>query len=251
MAGFLSVRARDVLFAHWPVDPAVLRRHVPDGLTVATFEGDAWLGVVALEMTGVRAGPLPNLSAPFGQVNFRTYARFDGDLGVYFFSLDAGRRVAAEAGRRVWGLPFHPARSRVDRRGETVTLRSRRQDGSARFDARYEPRGEPAPAEPGSLTASLIERHRFLVPQGDGEVAVGEIERDPWQLSAVDADIRTNTLASAAGISIDLGEPTTHYSPVFESKTGRPSVADAAASRSCGAYASPDGRAADWPATRW
>lgn len=231
MAGFLTVRARDVLFAHWRVDQAALRPHVPDQLTLATFEGDAWLGVVALEMTGVQAGPLPDLSVPFGQVNFRTYARYEGDLGVYFFSLDAGRRVAAEAGRRVWGLPFHPARSRVDHHGETVTLRSRRLDGSARFDARYEPRGEPSPADPDSLTASLIERHRFFVPQEGGDVAVGEIERDPWQLSGVDAEIRTNTLPAAAGIDVALGEPTAHYSPVFESTTGRPAVADAVASR--------------------
>lgn len=226
MTGLLSVRARDVLFAHWPLDPSALRPHVPDPLSIATFEGDAWLGVVALEMTGVRAGPLPAGTAPFGQVNLRTYVRFDGDLGVYFLSLDAGNAAAVAVARRVWGLPFHAARSRVDRRDGTVTLRSRRRDGGARFDARFEPRGEPSPADPGTLTASLVERHRFFVQGDDGRIAVGEIERDPWQLSAVDAAVRTNTLPAAAGLDVTLDEPRTHYSPVFESTTGRPTPAD-------------------------
>jgi hypothetical protein len=89
MTGLLSVRARDVLFAHWPVDPSQLRPHVPDPLSIATFEGS---------------------------------------------------RLAAAVARRIWGLPFHAARSRVDHRDDRTILRSERRDGSARFDARYERR---------------------------------------------------------------------------------------------------------------
>jgi len=223
MTGPLSVRARDVLFAHWPVDPARLRPHVPDALSIATFEGSAWLSVVALEMVGVRVGPLPNSTAPFGQVNFRTYARFDGELGVYFLSLDSGSRLAAAVARQVWDLPFHAVHSRVDHRDDRTTLRSERRDGGARFDARYEPRGAPSPLDPGTLAHSLIERHRFFVEREAG-IAVGEIDRDPWQVCDADADIRTNTLAQSPGIEVNLDDPTTHYSPQFESRTGRPTA---------------------------
>ncbi|MFB6169515.1 MAG: DUF2071 domain-containing protein, partial [Haloarculaceae archaeon] len=50
----LSMEWRDVLFAHWPVDPAVVDSHLPDALAVDTVEGRAWLGVVAFVMGDIR-----------------------------------------------------------------------------------------------------------------------------------------------------------------------------------------------------
>ena len=44
----------DLLFAHWAVDVAMLRPHIPAKLEVDTFDGQAWLGVVPFSMTGVR-----------------------------------------------------------------------------------------------------------------------------------------------------------------------------------------------------
>lgn len=225
MTGPLAVTARDVLFAHWPVAPEAVATVLPDSLAVATHDGDAWLTVVVLEMTGVEFGPLRSPTRPFAQINVRTYVRHRGDLGVYFLSLDAGDTLAATAGRRIWSLPFHAADSAVRHRDETVIVRSRRRSDGARFDARYTPTGEPSPAEPGSLTDFLIERHRYYVERRDG-IAVGEIERDPWHLSSVDAEVRTNTLFEAAGLDAPEAEPAVQYSPRFESTTGRPAAVE-------------------------
>ena len=221
MSGPLSVTARDVLFAHWPVDPGTVEAVVPDALSVATRDGDAWLTAVVLEMTGVELAGLRSPTRPFAQINLRTYVERDGALGVYFLSLDAGDALAARAGRAVWSLPFHAADSEVRHREDTVIVRSRRRADDARFDTRYTPTGDPSPAEPGSLAEFLIERHRYYVETAEG-LAAGEIERDPWQLSAVDAEIRTNTLAQAAGLDALEAAPAFHYSPRFESTTGRP-----------------------------
>ena len=49
----------DLLFAHWPVPPAVLAARLPRGLELDTFAGQAWLGVVPFRMAGVRPRPLP------------------------------------------------------------------------------------------------------------------------------------------------------------------------------------------------
>jgi hypothetical protein len=225
MAGPLTVTARDVLFAHWPVGPDAVAAVLPDPLTVATRDGDAWLTAVVLEMTGVELAGLRSPTRPFAQLNFRTYVRHDGDLGVYFLSLDAGDALAARAGHEVWSLPFHAADSEVRHREDTVIVRSRRRAGGARFDARYTPAGEPTPADPGSLADFLIERHRYYVETHEG-IAVGEIERDPWQLSAVDAEVRTNTLFGAAGLDAPETDPSFHYSPRFESLTGRPATVE-------------------------
>jgi hypothetical protein len=71
-------------------------------------------------MTGVRPRwmpPLPGVSA-FPELNVRTYVTYGGKPGVYFFSLDAGSRLAAWAARMTYHLPyFHSQMSVADRNG--------------------------------------------------------------------------------------------------------------------------------------
>src|SRR5260370_38346680 len=82
----------DLLFAHWPVDLAALRRLLPSQLQIDTCEGQAWLAVVPFRMTGVRlrgTPALPWLSA-FPELNVRTYVGYGVKPGGWFFILDAG-----------------------------------------------------------------------------------------------------------------------------------------------------------------
>src|SRR5205085_4964946 len=81
----------DLLFAHWSMDPSLLRGVVPDQLELDTFEGQAWLAVTPFAVRNLRprgTWPVPVLSA-FGEVNVRTYVTVGGRPGIYFFSLDA------------------------------------------------------------------------------------------------------------------------------------------------------------------
>src|SRR5262249_3186317 len=85
----------DLLFAHWQVPAARLRRHLPAGLDLDTWEGTAWVSVVAFRL-GVRLRGLPPLGpgSNFLELNLRTYARLGGEPGVFFLSIHAGSRVA-------------------------------------------------------------------------------------------------------------------------------------------------------------
>jgi uncharacterized protein YqjF (DUF2071 family) len=228
----LTVTGRDVLFAHWPVDPATVDSHVPDALDVATFDGSAWVSALALENRGVGPGPirLPRgLERGVPQLNLRTYVTAGGRSGVYFLSLDTRSRSAAATGRRAFGLPFHHARMSTSRRGETVTFRSQRTDGSAAFQARYRPVGEPYRADPDTVESFCIEEYHYLFPaaedrrpgasdsdSGDDRVRVGTIDREPWTLRPVEATIRRNTLFEAAGLPTPTTDPVTQYAPTFE-----------------------------------
>lgn len=239
----LTVTVRDALFVHWPVDPDALDAHVPDPLAPDRFDGSAWVSAVALE-NRVSPGPTP-LAGPlrrrFPQLNLRTYVTLDGESGVYFFSLDSGRRLAAAVGRRVFGLPFTHARVRLTRRGDAVTFRSRRRGTPpARFAARYRPTGETYRAAPGTLEAFCVDHVRYYLPAaadrragairsldadrdgrgGTGGVRIGTIERDPWPLRPVDATIRRNTLFEAAGLPAPTADPVVGYSPGVEIAVG-------------------------------
>lgn len=71
----MSMRWHDLLFMHWPVRPDVLRPHIPAGLELDTYEGEAWIGVVPFGMRRVRprfVPPLPWISA-FPELNVRTH----------------------------------------------------------------------------------------------------------------------------------------------------------------------------------
>jgi uncharacterized protein YqjF (DUF2071 family) len=230
MPPVLTVTGRDVLFAHWPLDTDVVERHVPDALDVATFDGSAWVSALAIESRGVGPGPirLPRrLERSLPQLVFRTYVTLDGQPGVYFLSLDTGARLPALVGRRAFGIPFHRARMRITRRGEEVTFRSHREDTPpAVFRARYRPTGEPYRAEPGTFESFCIEHFRYFLPAGEdrrvgtgrragGGMAVGELDREPWELRPVAATIRENTLFEAAGLSAPTRDPVVQYSPGF------------------------------------
>ena len=45
---------QELLFLHWRFDPDVIQSTLPDGLTVDTFEGQAYVGVVPFFMRNIR-----------------------------------------------------------------------------------------------------------------------------------------------------------------------------------------------------
>src|SRR3954452_19710485 len=123
----------DLLFAHWPVDPDALREHIPEQIPLDTFDGSAWIGVTPFLVSGMRARltlPTPGL-ARFPEINVRTYATIDGKSGIWFFSLDAASRLAVEVARRVYRVPYFPARMAARRDGERIQYSHRRTQSDA------------------------------------------------------------------------------------------------------------------------
>ena len=117
----------DLLFAHWRLPQERLQELVP-GLPVDTFDGDAWLGITPFVVTNLRAvgtPPAPGIST-FPELNVRTYVTVDEKPGIYFFSLDAGSRLAVEAARRLYRLPYFRARMSVRRSGGSRTTAGKR-----------------------------------------------------------------------------------------------------------------------------
>jgi uncharacterized protein len=76
----MRMRWRDLLFAHWPVDSAVLRKLIPQCLTLDLFECRAYVGVVPFRMEGVAARGTPRIPGlhAFPELNLRTYVKAGG-----------------------------------------------------------------------------------------------------------------------------------------------------------------------------
>jgi uncharacterized protein YqjF (DUF2071 family) len=203
-----------LLFAHWPVNAAELRHLVPRAFDIDLFEGQAWLGIVPFYMTNVRlrwTPPLPWLSA-FAELNVRTYVRVGDRPGIYFFSFDAGRRLAVAAARRFLNLPYVVAKMSVDATQECVTYDSTREKHPAVFRAEYGPTAAPFEARKGSLEYFLTERYCLYNLNRRREAYRLDIHHAPWALQPARAKISANTMARAAGIQLDGQPALLHFS---------------------------------------
>lgn len=101
----------DLLFMHWPVNIDTLRPLIPSFLEIDTFDSMAWIGVVPFGMTNIHLNSLPPipLFSRFLELNVRTYVKWKGKSGIYFFSLDASHPVAVETARTFFCLPYYNA----------------------------------------------------------------------------------------------------------------------------------------------
>ena len=202
---------KHLLFAHWRVPEAALREHLPKELALDSFDGSCWLGITPFRVDGLRLRatfPVPRLSS-FLELNVRTYVTYADKPGIWFFSLDAESRLAVEAARLTYALPYHHASMRAHRLGEAVDYSSRRRGDGHRFDGRYRPTGAAVPAEQGTLEHFLTERY-CLYTRRDGELVRAEIHHPPWPLQPAEAEIRENTMPPP-GVELE-GEPLLHFS---------------------------------------
>ena len=115
-----------MLFVHWRIEPAIIEALLPGGLTLDTWDGSAWVGLVPFAIRGLRSWwcpALPGLHA-FNEINVRTYVHVRGrDPGVWFFSLDATNLLAVHAARWLWRLNYFHNRMRIHA-GDLVRVRN-------------------------------------------------------------------------------------------------------------------------------
>lgn len=205
----------NLLFAHWRVEVSTLRRLVPAAFELDLFNGEAWLGIVPFHMTnvGLRGTPsLPWLSS-FPELNVRTYVRMADRPGVYFFSLDAGRRLAVTVARTFLNLPYFAAVMNVETGGTDVVYHCVRK-GKRRpavFEAEYGPTGPPFTASEGSLEYFLTERYCLYHQTRRAAPYRLEIHHPPWSLQLARAEIKTNTMAAPSGLDISEQPALLHF----------------------------------------
>jgi len=102
---------RHLLFLHWSVDPSLIQPLLPPRLTVDSYNGRAYIGIVPFFMHNVRprfAPSVPGISN-FPELNLRTYV-YDNTTntpGVWFFSLDAYQYIAVLIARKLFSLPYY------------------------------------------------------------------------------------------------------------------------------------------------
>jgi uncharacterized protein len=211
-----------LLFLHWEVPAEVLQRMIPPELTIDTFEGKAYVGLVPFTVTGVRpvmTPPLPWIST-FHEVNVRTYVHLAGrDPGVWFFSLDASSSIAVAAARAAYKLPYFHSHIEFMASGDplpTIDFDAHRDDEKGNKPAngriRYSPMdGIVSAASPGTIEHFLLERYILYATDGDHQLYRARVHHQSYPMQRADLLECDETLVWAAGIRRPHDSPIKHY----------------------------------------
>ncbi len=204
----------DLLFLHWRVDPAVMRRLVPEEVGLDLFDGSAWIGLVPFRMANCAFRGVPRLASTtnFFECNVRTYAKFRGVAGVWFFSLDAQTLLPVLGGRWLWSLNYVYSRFDVTREeteaGVVTDYRLARRAGPwPRGQTRVRWRTGELISRGGEAGVSaelarfLTERYYLFTRRG-GRILAGRVAHEPWPLRRAEVLELDDTLVRAAGVVV-------------------------------------------------
>lgn len=207
----------ELLFAHWRVSKHHMASLIPQEFEVDTYDQSAWIGIVPFVMRKVRFAKTPYLPyiSEFLELNVRTYIKYKGTPGVYFFSLDASNPLAVDGARITYSLPYFNARMRkrqLDGWFFYESLRDDKRGADCQLKVLYRPIGQnfDATKDPHGLPYFLTERYRLFTKKGD-DVYKAEVHHAPWPLQPAEAQFKANTMLEPLGIK-SAEEPILYYS---------------------------------------
>jgi uncharacterized protein YqjF (DUF2071 family) len=198
-----SVGWHDALFEHYRViDDGAIARRLPDGLELDRHDGAAYVSVVSFRMVDMRwtgRVPLP-LASTYPQINVRTYVRAGDKTGVFFLRNHVSNRLAAAAGRRLYGMPYR--HRHVENAGPSADPRCEAALGEGlihRVAGRRGARVTGHEDDPGSLLFFLVERYPLFSDKG-GVLHEAQMLHRPWELHALEGAERTHAIVADLGL---------------------------------------------------
>ena len=216
---------KKIAYAHWPVPAADVQSRLPKGLLVDTFEGSAWVGLVAFHMERIRLPGTPAIPylGTFPETNVRTYVTDEqGRPGVWFDSLDVTRLLPVIVARTSYRLPYMWSRMSISGNGRGITYRARRRWPTARGASSVMTiaRGEPLDSV-NPLDAFLTARWGLYTQLGS-KLAYAPVEHPPWPLQQASLEYLHDDLVAAAGYDLPSVDPVVHYSEGVDVRIGLP-----------------------------
>lgn len=118
----------NALFLHWKIPFDVLRKSVPHGLTIDTFNDDCYVSLVAFTMQKIRPKYLPSFSfiSDFDEINLRTYVNNNDKAGVYFLNIEGAKSLSVFVANILSGLPYE--RANIKRSDKTYSSENKQKN---------------------------------------------------------------------------------------------------------------------------
>lgn len=210
---------RDLVFLHWPISPEALRPYVPAELEIDLFEGRAWIGVVPFiaDHTRLRFSlPFP-IAGTYRELNVRTYVKYNGRPGVYFFSLDADSLLVVKAASTGGFLPYRYARMKAVKKDRRHVFMSRLAKSGTGENFRMGFTPSAGILKASELERWLTERYRLWTKPKAVLYRV-DIAHAPWQLQNVHIEIAENSLARFLPAGWNEKQPLAHFAAMQKTR---------------------------------
>lgn len=184
---FLTAAWRHLVLANYCAEPARLHPHVPRGLELDLWDGQAYVSLVGFRFldTRVRGIPIPG-HRNFDEINLRFYVRrWDGAdwrRGVVFIKEFVPRAAIAWVARWVYNEPYMalPTRHAI-RLGGGISARYAWRHAGRWHTLEAAATGPPAPLTPGSEAEFICEHYWGYTAQRDGSTLEYRVEHPPWR----------------------------------------------------------------------
>lgn len=225
----MRMRWEELTMLHWRYEPSEVQALLPKGLTVETFDGSAWVGLVPFQMR-VDVPFMPELPRVlhFPETNVRTYVSGpSGKPGVYFFSLEASALISVLTARFSYQVPYYWAKMSIDRGTDVLRYESSRiwpkpRGAKSLVEVGV---GDPfGPNEAQDLDRFLTARWALYSDLGPW-ITYATMFHEPWPLYHAEVITWNDQLVAAAGLSQPTAEPLVHYSPQVSVRCGWPELA--------------------------
>lgn len=206
----------DVLFMHWSVPYEILKPYVPAPFTLETYDGESWVTVILLQAKHSRFRGMPTMMSypPFLQMNVRTYIQFDGEPGIYFFSVDVNSLLTVAAAKGLLQLPCQFAEMELEEDKDQLSFNSKRiksDHSSSSITVNYRPLTQEISNQQGTLPYWLTERYCFWMIK-ENRIIKGPLTHAPWKLSDVTVDLKMTEIISFIPAQYLQKNPLIHYS---------------------------------------
>ena len=195
-----TVGWHDALFEHFRIrDEAAVEACLPPGLQLDRHAGAAYLSVVSFRMVSMRwrGWRLP-LSHSYPQINVRVYVHHEGVPGVFFLRNYVSHRLAAWAGRAMYGVPYvhQPVALACD--GNTMSCEATIAGQQHLISGHA---SEPQTAhvdDPSTLPFFLVERYPLYSHQE--RLMKAHMYHPPWPLQRLEPTERSWAVPSDLGL---------------------------------------------------
>jgi len=187
---FLSAEWRDLVMLNYEVEPGILRRYVPLGVELDTFEGRAFVSLVGFQfvrtrLCGFLAVPF---HANFDEVNLRFYVqrREGGEVrrGVVFVRELVPRMAIARFARLMFGEKYDscPMWHRIERNAERVAAEYGWGWRGEEFRLSAQASGAPSRVAEGTLENFITEHYWGYSAKSASESVEYHVSHDPWRV---------------------------------------------------------------------
>lgn len=200
----------NAIFLHWRVDEAELKKLLPAGIDIDTFEGSSWVSLVAFTMEDIKPRFLPSISAvsDFHEINIRTYVCHNNKPGVYFLNIEGEKQISCTIAKLLSALPYEKSHIKrlKDKNNDVYSSINAAKQFS--FTAHFKI-GEEI-KQPSVLDKWLTERYCLYSNSGDN-IFRYEIHHKPWKLFTITTD-RLEVNYKIGNLNLNRKPDLLHYS---------------------------------------